>query len=71
MPDVSMPKTAPAHAEQRHALAPGPDEAFEAFSKEVFAAGTLDARTKQLIAVAVAHVTIGAHSASRPWHWCH
>jgi AhpD family alkylhydroperoxidase len=32
-------------------------EAFEAFSAEVFADGALSAKTKQLIAVAVAHVT--------------
>ena len=31
--------------------------AFKAFSKQVFADGALPAKTKQLIAVAVAHVT--------------
>ena len=44
-------------AEQRHRLAPKPDEAFKAFSQSVFADGSLPAKTKQLIAVAVAHVT--------------
>ena len=44
-------------AEQRHCLAPKPDEAFKAFSHAVFAEGALPAKTKQLIAVAVAHVT--------------
>ena len=44
-------------AEQRHRLAPKPDEAFNAFSQSVFADGALSAKTKQLIAVAVAHVT--------------
>jgi AhpD family alkylhydroperoxidase len=44
-------------AEQRNRLAPGPAEAFRAFSKSVFAEGALAAKTKQLIAVAVAHVT--------------
>jgi AhpD family alkylhydroperoxidase len=44
-------------AEQRKRLAPGPAEAFRAFSQSVFAEGALPARTKQLIAVAVAHVT--------------
>ena len=44
-------------AEQRRRLAPGPAESFGAFSKSVFAEGALSARTKQLIAVAVAHVT--------------
>jgi AhpD family alkylhydroperoxidase len=44
-------------AEERKRLAPKPAEAFAAFSKSVFADGALPARTKQLIAVAVAHVT--------------
>ena len=42
-------------AEERHRLAPGPADAFRAFSKSVFADGALPAKTKQLIAVAVAH----------------
>ena len=42
---------------KRRALAPEADAAFRAFSKTVFQAGTLSAHTKQLIAVAVAHVT--------------
>lgn len=44
-------------AKKRAELAPEPLAAFKAFSKAVFAAGALDAKTKQLIAVAVAHVT--------------
>ena len=44
-------------AEKRRALAPETAAAFEAFSKLVFADGALPAKTKQLIAVAVAHVT--------------
>ena len=44
-------------AEQRKGLAPKPAEAFKAFSQSVFAEGALPAKTKQLIAVAVAHVT--------------
>ena len=44
-------------AEQRKHLAPGPAEAFKAFSRSVFADGALPAKTKQLIAVAAAHVT--------------
>ncbi len=44
-------------AEQRQRLAPKPAEAFKAFSQSVFADGALPAKTKQLIAVAVAHVT--------------
>jgi AhpD family alkylhydroperoxidase len=43
--------------EQRNRLAPGPAEAFRAFSNSVFAEGAIPAKTKQLIAVAVAHVT--------------
>ncbi|TAM86416.1 MAG: carboxymuconolactone decarboxylase family protein [Candidimonas sp.] len=44
-------------SQRRAELAPQPLAAFKAFSKAVFAAGALDAKTKQLIAVAVAHVT--------------
>jgi AhpD family alkylhydroperoxidase len=44
-------------AEQRKCLAPKTMEAFKAFSGQVFADGALSAKTKQLIAVAVAHVT--------------
>ena len=44
-------------AEMRSRLAPGPAEAFRAFSKSVFTDGALPGKTKQLIAVAVAHVT--------------
>jgi AhpD family alkylhydroperoxidase len=44
-------------AEQRKALAPRTAEAFKAFSQSVFAEGAVSAKTKQLIAVAVAHVT--------------
>ena len=42
---------------KRHELAAATDDAFRAFSKQVFSDGALPARTKQLIAVAVAHVT--------------
>lgn len=42
---------------RRKQLAPDTHDAFEAFSWQVFAAGALDAATKQIIAVAVAHVT--------------
>jgi len=44
-------------AEARHALAPGVEDAFRAFSDKVFTEGALPAKTKQLIAVAVGHVT--------------
>jgi AhpD family alkylhydroperoxidase len=42
---------------KRQELAPDIEKAFQSFSRSVFAAGALDAKTKQLIAVAVAHVT--------------
>ena len=44
-------------AEKRRVLAPDTEKAFQAFSKQVFANGALPTKTKQLIAVAVAHVT--------------
>ncbi len=44
-------------SEKRQKLAPETEKAFRAFSKQVFADGALDAKTKQIIAVAVAHVT--------------
>ena len=44
-------------AEQRKSLVPKTAEAFKAFSQSVFADGALAAKTKHLIAVAVAHVT--------------
>jgi len=43
--------------ERRKELAPEINEAFENFSHKVFAEGALPEKTKQLIAVAVAHVT--------------
>ena len=51
------PPTTKELAEQRKRLAPKPAEAFKVFSWSVFAEGALPAKTKQLIAVAVAHVT--------------
>ena len=44
-------------AERRQRLAPRQNEAFQAFSRSVFAEGAIATKTKQLIAVAVAHVT--------------
>jgi len=44
-------------AERRRQLAPGTHDAFQEFSKQVSEAGVLGAKNKQLIAVAVAHVT--------------
>src|SRR5438045_8542996 len=51
-PDVSRDL-----AQKRRELAPEIYAAFQAFSQQVFADGALPAKTKQLIAVAVAHVT--------------
>ncbi|HLT80734.1 MAG TPA: carboxymuconolactone decarboxylase family protein [Cyclobacteriaceae bacterium] len=44
-------------AEKKAALAPANIEAWRTFSKTVFTEGALPAKTKELIAVAVAHVT--------------
>lgn len=44
-------------AEQRKHLSANTAETFHAFSQSVFADGALSAKTKQLIAVAAAHVT--------------
>ena len=44
-------------AARRKQLAPVIHDAFQEFSRQVFADGALDEKTKQLIAVAVAHVT--------------
>lgn len=44
-------------ARHRARLTPDTHEAFQAFSRQVFADAALDRKTKQLIAVAVAHVT--------------
>ncbi|TEA77174.1 carboxymuconolactone decarboxylase family protein [Allopusillimonas ginsengisoli] len=57
MDHAMFPEPTAALARKRKALAPEPLAAFKAFSKAVFAPGALDAQTKQLIAVAVAHVT--------------
>ena len=57
MSDMHLPKATRELADHRHALAPETEDAFLAFSRAVFADGALDGRTKQLIAVAVAHVT--------------
>ena len=44
-------------AKKKAELAPDNIEAWRNFSKTVFKAGALDEKTKQLIAIAVAHVT--------------
>ena len=54
--NVYHPST-PEISQRRKALAPAIHEAFENFSHAVFTDGALPEKTKQLIAVAVAHVT--------------
>jgi AhpD family alkylhydroperoxidase len=51
------PEPSPELARRRRDLAPDTQAAFDAFSRQVFTDGALDTKTKQLIAVAVAHVT--------------
>lgn len=52
-----FPPATPEMSQKRAELAPEINDAFRNFSKTVFQAGALDEKTKQLIAVAVAHVT--------------
>ena len=51
------PRVTPDLARQRNRIAPAKAKAFRAFTDTVFAEGAIPAATKQLIAVAVAHVT--------------
>lgn len=55
--DVMFPTDTHRFARRRRELRPQADAAFQAFSKTVFEEGALPAKTKQIIAVAVAHVT--------------
>jgi AhpD family alkylhydroperoxidase len=57
MPESMYPRPSRELAAKRRELAPEIEAAFDAFSQRVFADGALPAKTKQLIAVAVAHVT--------------
>ena len=57
MSDKMYPPTTRELAQQRRELAPAAQAAFDAFGKAVFADGALPAKVKQIIAVAVAHVT--------------
>jgi AhpD family alkylhydroperoxidase len=57
MSESLYPKATKALADKRRELAPEAEAAFRAFSQAVFKEGALSAKTKQLIAVAVAHVT--------------
>lgn len=57
MRDSLYPSPTVETREKRASLAPEVHEAFHEFSRSVFAEGALSAKAKQLIAVAVAHVT--------------
>src|ERR1019366_5672989 len=57
MTDGMYPPATRELAQQRRELAPAAQAAFDAFGKAVFADGALSAKMKQIIAVAVAHVT--------------
>lgn len=57
MSDEVLPAATREIARQRKELAPETMAKFAEFSKQVFADGALDSKTKQLIAVAVAHTT--------------
>jgi AhpD family alkylhydroperoxidase len=73
MSDALYPAVARDLVQRRRDLAPSTDAAFLAFSKQVFADGALPTRIKQIIAVAVAHVTqcpycIKGHTAAAMRH---
>ena len=57
MSESMYPQPSREMAEKRRALAPEAEAAFRQFGQAVFKDGALPAKTKQLIAVAVAHVT--------------
>ncbi len=57
MPDALYPQPTREIAQKRRALAPEVQAAFDAFGQKAFQDGALPAKMKQIIAVAVAHVT--------------
>jgi AhpD family alkylhydroperoxidase len=57
MIESMYPQATKALASKRSELAPNIEAAFQQFSQAVFQDGALPVKTKQLIAVAVAHVT--------------
>ena len=57
MTDSMYPQASSELARRRRELAPNQQAAFDAFGKAVFADGALSAKAKQIVAVAVAHVT--------------
>ena len=57
MPDIVSQSHTKAFAQKRRDLSPNTEAAFQSFSQAVFADGALPTKVKQIIAVAVAHVT--------------
>jgi AhpD family alkylhydroperoxidase len=57
MTDTMYPPVSKSLTEARTLASPEAHAAFQNFGKKVFADGALPSRTKQIIAVAVAHVT--------------
>lgn len=57
MSDAMYPSSTRELAQKRRELSPDTEAAFQTFSQTVFADGALTAKVKQIIAVAVAHVT--------------
>jgi AhpD family alkylhydroperoxidase len=57
MTSVVYPPATREIGDRRRELAPAIHQAFDAFSREVFADGALPAKLKQIIAVVVAHAT--------------
>ena len=57
MPDAMYPQVTREIAQKRRDLAPEVQAAFDAFGRKVFEEGALPAKMKQIVAVAVAHVT--------------
>jgi AhpD family alkylhydroperoxidase len=57
MPGGVYPRPTKELSDRRRLAAPETHEAFQAFSRQAFAQGALSEKTKQLIALAVAHVT--------------
>jgi AhpD family alkylhydroperoxidase len=55
--ETLYPSSTGALSDAHRLLTPESHDAFQTFSRKVFAKGALTSKTKQLIAVAVAHVT--------------
>ena len=60
MPNRMYPPATRELAQQRRELAYAQQAAFDTFGKAVFADGALTAKMKQVVAVAVAHITQSA-----------